>query len=249
MKDKKMIGFILTVPEFVRKEYLSKKKKHNRFLQVEIHSDKNYGAVAKLYERNSFMDRYKETTTKAERKEFSDSLSKSFNDNKRVDTSKWVKPDEESIRNALIESLFALEILKEDSNAYKEYHGKAKVLYSILHSHSPKNPQSLGNYGIDPYFEKIMDELKCPVSKKYWADFDKDFKKKNKTKDHWKKERKDYQIWKVKCLKKMIIPDPNPPKYEDIFKRVLKDVSKESKAKAVSKNVKQKCKDIFDRQK
>ncbi len=234
--DKGYIGGLFTLPQFVKKEYLSKKRrKHPRMILVEIHSDKNYGAIAKIYERNSLFDRIQETTTKKERKEFSDGLGKSMKSNKRVDTSKWVKPDEETIRNALIESLFVLEILKEDSPKYDGYHGKAKVLYAILHDRSPKNPQQLGNWMIDPYFESILHEFKCPISKKYWDDFNKSFEKKNKPKDYWKKERKEYQLWKAKCLKKMIIPDPNPPRYKDIFKETLKEISKDVKPKAVSK--------------
>jgi len=228
--DEKYIGGLFTLLEFVKKEYLSKKRrKHPRMIFVEIHSDKNYGAVAKIYETNDLFERIKETTTKKERKEFSDSLGKSMKSNKRVDTSKWVKPDEETIRNALIESLFALEILKEDSPKYSEYHGKAKAFYSILHGHSPKNPQQLGNWMIEPYFESILHELKCPVSKKHWDDFNKSFEKKNKTKNHWKDRQKDYQVWKAKCLKKMIIPDPNPPVYKDIFKDLKMDLNKDLK--------------------
>ena len=239
--DKKYIGGLFTLPEFVKKEYLSNKKKHPRMIFIEIHSDKNYGAVAKIYERNDLFERIQETTTEKQRKEFSDNLGKSMKSNKRVDTSKWVKPDEETIRNALIESLFALEILKEDSRAYQGYHGKAKVLYAILHSRSLKNPQSLHNYGIDPYFESILHELKCPVSKKYWIDFDKDFDKKT---------IENYQVWKAKCLKKMIVPDPNPPMYKDIFKKTLKEISKENKSKDVpnpflTKAIKKTTKDIL----
>ena len=237
---RKNIGVIITLPEFVRKEYLSKKKKHPRLISIEIFSDLKYGAIAKIYERNSFFDRWGETTTKKQRKKFSDSLGKSLNNNKRVDTSKWVKPDEESIRNALIENLFALEILKEDCPRYGEYYGKAKILYSILHDHSPRNPQGLGNWCIDPYFERILDELKCPVSIKYWKDFNKLFEKKNKSKKDWEKRREDYQVWKSKCLKKMIIPDSNPPKYKDIFKELKKNIIKNETNKKERKQSKSK---------
>lgn len=225
MKTKKQfIGHILTCPKFVKKEYLSKKKKHTNFIFIEIYTDNRYGAVARIYERNSFFDRIQETITKKERKRILESFKKKDFD-KPLDTSKWVRPDTETIRRALVESLFALEILKEDASRRGEYYGKAQAFYSILHHHSPKNPQSLGNWSIDPYFEKIMDELKCPVSKKYWADFNKMFKKKQTKKD-WKKSQTEYQEWKKKCLKNMIIPDPKPHRFKDIFKRSKKKVVK-----------------------
>lgn len=220
-KEEKYIGHITTLPEYVKKEYLSKKKKKATFVLVEISADKRYGAVAKIFERNSIFERLQEKITKKERKNWSDNF-KDLDDDKPLDTSNWVKPDEETIRNALVESLFALEILKEEAPNYREYCGKAQAFYSILHGHSPKNPQILNNWVIDPYFMKIMSELKCPVSKKYWSDFNKYFEKKNKPKNSWEKEKGKYQLWKIKCLKKMIIPDPTPSAYKDIFKGLKK---------------------------
>ena len=223
---RKFIGHIITIPQFVKKEYLSKKKKHPMMVDIEILSDDKYGAIAKLYERNSLFDRFQETTTIKQRKRFSEAFSEAGKNNKPLDTSKWVKPDEKTIRNALIESLFALEILKEDSPNYREYYGKAKAFYSILHGHSPSNPQTLSNWNIDPYFSHILDELKCPVSKKYWANFNKDFNKDKK---------KDYKKWVKICLKNMIIPDPSPPKFKNIFKEAIKKTkSKFEKLKAKS---------------
>ena len=220
MKTKrKFIGHLLLLPREVKKEYLSKKKKHPVFVTVEIYSDKQYGAVAKLYERNSLFDRARETTTKKQRERISKSIAKiGTKKDKPLDTSKWVKPDQESIRNALVESLFALEILKEDSLKFHEHYGRAKVLYAILHDHSPENPQHLGNWGIDPYFQSLMQEFKCPVIKKWWDNFDKELKKRENTEEDWNKRRQNYQVWKTRCLKHMIIPDPKPHRYKDIFK-------------------------------
>ena len=229
---KRFMGLITTLPEFVKPEYLNKRKRNPIFTIIEIHSNSRYGAVAKIYERNSTFDRFHETTTKAERKKFSKAMQDIGKDNKRVDTSKWVKPDEESIRNALVESLFALEILKEGSPKYNEYSGKARALYSVLHSHSPNNPQTLTNYVIDPYFEVIMTEFKSPVMKKYWQDFNKFCNRKNNTKEDWENRRKKYQEWKKQVLSKMIIKDPNAPGYKDIFnqsKRGQNETKKERK--------------------
>ena len=167
-RQRTFFGHILTLPEFVRKEYLSNRKKHTIFIIIEIYKDKKYGAIAEVYERNSFFDRIEETTTKEQRKAFSKALKKIGKEDKPLDTSKWVKPDEETIRNALVESLFALEILKKDSSTYQEYYGKAQAFYSILHGHSPKNPQTLNNWSIDPYFKSIMAEFKSTEHKKFW---------------------------------------------------------------------------------
>lgn len=235
MKKEKYMGHIIALPEFIKEEYLSKKKKKAVFVSIEISPDIKYGAVAKIYERNSIFDRLQEKTTKKQRKEWSNKIKNIKETDKPVDTSNWVKPDEETIRNALIESFFALEILKEDSPEYRTYYGKAQAFYSILHGHSPKNPQLLNNWSIDPYFRKIMDELNCPVSKKYWSDFNKYFEKKNKSKNSWEKEKENYQLWKSKCLKNMIIPDPKPSAYKDIFKKTKKEINKNDRNKKENK--------------
>ena len=183
--EKEQIGSIGNITENVRPQYLSGLKRKSRFICIEIYKDKKYGAVAKLYERNSIFDRYKETTTIKQRKEFSERFSKAIKNDKPVDTSKWVKPDKESIGNELIESLFFLQIFKEDYFMWSEQYGKAKALYSVLHSHNPRNPQSLTNYAIgigDTYFQTIMAQFKSTEHKKYWDNFNKDFKKKNKDK-------------------------------------------------------------------
>lgn len=236
-----MIGQIINITENVRPEYLSKLKHKTQMIFVEIYKDKRFGAIAKLYERNSLFDRIQEKTTKAERKRFSDAISKAGENDKPLDTSKWVKPDEETIRYALIKSLFFLEIFKEDNGRWQEHYGKAQAFYSLLHDHSPKNPQTLGNWCIDPYFQKIMAEFKSIEHKKYWADFNKDLKVKNKTKkeakEHWDKRRKDYQRWKKETLKKMIMKDPKPHKFKDIFKD-MKVVQKEMKHSSVKKTSK-----------
>ncbi|KKN57990.1 hypothetical protein LCGC14_0556480 [marine sediment metagenome] len=225
-KQRRWFGHILTIPKFVRKEYLSNKKKHAMCIMIEIYKDKKYGAIAEVYERNNFFDRIRETTTEKQRKAFSKALNKIGKSDKPLDTSKWVKPDEESIRNALVESLFALEILKEDSPNYPVYSGKAHVLYAWLHDHSPKNPQSLGNWMIDPYFKSIMAEFKSTEHKKFWRNFNKEFKEdlkvKKRTKAYWKKRQKEYRMWKKNCLKEMIIKDPKPNRFKNVFKELKK---------------------------
>jgi hypothetical protein len=203
---KKPFTVCFELPENIKSEYLSDKAQHAHFVVVEVYEDKRFGAVAKLFERNSVFDRYDETVTKKQKEKLS--FAKIKSDSKPVDTSNWVKPDEESLKQELVKSLFLLEILEEDCNNWIMEKGRADVLYSILHSHSPKNPQSLSNFAYDPFFKAIMGEFKSPEWKKFWADFNKDFDKKKKSKNHWEKRREKYQKWKEMCLKKMIIKDP-----------------------------------------
>ncbi len=239
VKKRIQIGAFYEVPEHIKKEYLSKQKKHPMLVVIEISVDNKYGAIARIYERNSLFDRFNETITKKEREEWSKKskeLSKKFDNNKPVDTSKWVKPDEETIRNALIKCLFALHILKPDSPNYSDYKSKAGVLYSILHSHSPKNPQTLMNFAFGQlsgdYFEKIMQEFKVPEGRKHW---DMMTDKKGKYVGV-KKHRGWFKDWKSKCLKIMIIPDPNPPKFVDIFKK--NDIMVDNIKNKINKKVK-----------
>lgn len=220
----KHIESIMNITENIKPEYLSKKRrKHPIMVIIEIHRDKKYGAIAKMFERNDIFSRIRETTTKKQREKFSKSLRKIKDDDKPVDTSKWVKPDEESIRNALIKSLFFLQIFKEDYWMWQEHFGKAHAFYSILHSHFPRNPQSLGNFSFGriggDYFETIMQEFKVPEGRKMW---DRMTDKKGKyigVREH----RRWFKNWKKECLKNMIIPDKNPPIEKDIFKEIKKE--------------------------
>ncbi len=237
-KKPKMIGHIMNMSENVKPEYLSKNKA--RIIIVEIYENKRFGAVAKIYERNSLFDRIDEKTTKAERKRISESISKDCDENKPVDTSKWVKPDEETIKNALVESLFFLEMFKEDHWMWQEKYGRANAFYSLLHGHSPKNPQMLMNWHFHPYFKAIMAEVKSTENKKYWNNFKKELEKKHKNKTeaikYQKDRQKNYQIWKKDCLSKMIIKDPKPHKYVNIFKDIIP--KSKSKKQPVKKDVK-----------
>ena len=223
---KNQIGTIINLTENIRPEYLSKKRrKHPRMAIIEIYTDKKYGAIAKIFERNDIFSRIREKITKKERKRISKSLSRVKDNDKPLDTSKWVKPDEESIRNELVECLFFLEIFKEDYWEYKERYGKASAYYSVLHSHSPRNPQSLGNFEIGQlgknYFETIMQEFKVPEGRKLWDKITNEKGKYIGVRNH----RKWFKNWKFKCLKKMIFPDENPPIEKDIFKESKKEVA------------------------
>ena len=107
---------------------------------------------------------------------------------------------------------------------WRDEYGKAKTLYSILNSHSPKNPQSLTNFAIgigDTYFQTIMAQFKSTEHKKYWDDFEKAFKEKNKGKNYWNNRRKQYKIWRKDVLSKMIVKDPKPHKLKDISNKTI----------------------------
>ena len=237
IENENYIISFFTIAEKVKPEFLSKKiKKHPNFIVVEIYKDKKYGAVAKIFERNSSFDRFQENTTKAERKRLHDSLSKITEHSKPVDTSKWVKPDEESMRNELICDLFRCIILKEDYWGHNEAHYRAETLYSILHSHSPKNPQLLTNFSFgqneDNYFEAIMHELKAleviKHDKEFYAWCDKGSPK--RTEKDWDKRRTDRKKWKQECIKGMVISDQNPPKFKELCsKKYMKDLRKKLK--------------------
>lgn len=98
-------------------------------------------------------------------KKIADNLEK--DDGKPVDTSNWVKPDKESIQDALIVQLVIKHILKEDTEAWHIADAKVDVLYSILHSHSPNNSQSLTNYYLHSIIETIYRELGNKAKSKY----------------------------------------------------------------------------------
>lgn len=160
MKHRKMIACCLNTPRNIRKKYLDKRK-NTRFVFIEIYPDRKYGAVAKLFHRNDLFTRARERIGTKEMEKLGRSLSRRLRSRKKVDTSKWVKPDEESLRNEMTKNLFLCEILKEDYFGFKEARTKAATLYSILHSTSPSNPQTLTNYciGTPHYFETIISEL------------------------------------------------------------------------------------------
>jgi len=229
IKMEKKIGMIINLTENIKPEYLSKKRrKHPVFAIIEIYKDKKYGVIAKIFERNDFFGRINDTITKKEREKISKSLSKMKFDDKPVDTSKWVKPNEESIRNALIECLFFLEIFKEDYWESKERFGKASAYYSTLHSHRPKNPQHLTNFEIgqsrSSYFETIMREFKVPEGMR------------NRKYIGVKNHREWFKNWKERCLKNMIIQDKNPPIRKDKPKaKVIGEVKEKWKQKVDTK--------------
>jgi hypothetical protein len=163
---RKLLGIITTLDEKLKPEYQATDFLHNSFelVFIQVFSDKKYGAVAEITFGKTLTSMIRDTVTKKQQNEYSKKLAKAFDDIKPIDTSKWVKPDEESIRNALVTHLFELEILAEEDRLTQ---GKADALFSVLHSISPKNPQYLTNYHYEPYFEAIMREFKVKEASRF----------------------------------------------------------------------------------
>lgn len=121
---------------------------------------------------------------------------------KPIDTSNYVTPDNETLKNELIINLVCCELLNENAKEYTESNIKAGLLYSILYSSAPKNPQCLDNYNLINQFDiiyKVLDnksELKNIIE--YLI----------RTKNH-EQTRKIHTTWKTKKLKEIIkiIPD------------------------------------------
>jgi hypothetical protein len=111
-----------------------------------------------------------------------------------VDTSKWVRPDARSIENALVFRMIMLELF--DAERVVKYNGlkkEASLLYSIVHSRSHKNPQSLTNYLVEPMeFLTRLSEPK-PI-KDFWKRFIAEFidaQSREKNRDEWFAERSE----------------------------------------------------------
>lgn len=205
-KTVKCISYNFNLIEFIKPEFLIKNK--GKHVSIEIIKDKEYGAVAKLFQRKDFFSRFHETITDEQRKKLSENLDKAFKDNKPVDTSKWMKPDEESIRNELIRNLFLLEILKEDYWGWKSAQAKAQAYYWLLHGNSPKNPQGYVNYMIEPFFKTILSETKAPKYQEYrkisFRNPDGKTLKELKPRPT-EKARRMFKEFKEECLKNMIL--------------------------------------------
>ena len=119
-------------------------------------------------------------------------------EHKPVDTSNWVKPDEHSIRRELLSQLVEQHIFPEDSKQWLYAGAKIEVLFSILHSTSPSNPQCLMNYYIHSNVETIYSEIGNKAKAGHlW----KRIMKKNYDHDKAIKYRKD---WIAKQWKEMI---------------------------------------------
>jgi len=196
--EKQFIGLFFCAREQIKPEYLIENlDKEYPLIFVEIYKDRKYGAIAKIKDGKTAMENMFKGVGKSKKK---------IDWDKPVDTSKWVKPDEESIRNALVTELFATIILKEESINYPHHHTKMEVLYSILHSHSPKNPQTLSNFAVFWPVQSILSEFKVQEAKKpYEILFGKDGKSIFREEAY-----AEVEIWRTNILKKMISNEKTP---------------------------------------
>lgn len=149
--------------------------KHD-LVSVEIYLDSKtkYGIIVELHDwhyswnqafsLDSLTDKQKDVRKKRQEKIEEEYKKREAKGLSAVDTSKWVYPDEESIRRELIEQLVYLELLKKTNPSFLKAYHRVGAVHSILHSHSPTNPQGLTNYAIDylDAFEMILSELKHP---------------------------------------------------------------------------------------
>ncbi len=138
-------------------ELTNKIEAREDMVYIEFFKDKKCGVRAELIFNRSFSEMVSKPLTKKSRKEFSKEVQKALDDDKPVDTSKWVKPNDEVLTNELIKYLLLCEILVEGSEKFIEAEAKARVLYSILHTTSPSHDfMVLTNYAITPYFEHAL---------------------------------------------------------------------------------------------
>lgn len=139
-------------------------------LLVSVYKDKELGIEVIVEDwRNSSKRQYAEMSPEEKQKhnegmaklreELDDLSIDSEKEHKPVDTSNWVKPDEETIRNALITSLIGCQVSKKGSNCFGIENTRAEILYGILHSTAPSNPQMLMNFVIEPYLDYALKEV------------------------------------------------------------------------------------------
>lgn len=211
LRQRRLIGVAVTMASRIKPEYrFGKEPNMDMMVFIEIRKNRRFGARAEIFLGADLQTFMHKNVSKKARERFSKRLSKIKDYNKPVDTSKWVKPDKESLINELVKNLFLLEIMDYKDPLYNEAHGKADILYSIIHSHSPRNPQSLTGFAMSEPFsmiqrlmkskeEKMEMQISFPSygvgSKKNW------FSKSRET----EKARSMYQKWKSECLSKMII--------------------------------------------
>ncbi len=187
--DRNYIGQRVIASKHLKKEFVPKGV-FDDLVVLEVTQDKKYGAKATLQSYDEFFDKMSLFTDK-ERK-IAQGKTKEY-ETKPVDTSNWVKPDEESIRNELVLSLFCCEILDPDCFRFIEQYAKAEILFSLLKSHAPKNPQTLGKFAILSYLETVMSLFK--TSKK---------EMKKCYRILFRENVKSYKEWRNEYLRNMI---------------------------------------------
>lgn len=164
MKKGKFIGLVIASIDSMKPEYRKLFDRKTRVISGTIRTDKTYGAKIVLDElghafRLSLLDGPK--LTAKQRKLRKARIEKRLADNRAIDTSKWVRPDDRSLKRALIENLFGLELTMEGTCEHSEFEGRAQTLMQILNQKSPKNPQSLGpDYAILEPLVQVLAETK-----------------------------------------------------------------------------------------
>ncbi len=203
---KKLIGV-----EHLRHDDLKPEYKNSKYLDDDIYlvslyvylTDDKYGVTIELLDwHRATEDMWKDIRKSQKGK-------KPIDWDKPFDTSKWPHPDRESIKNELIFKLACLHILDKKSPKFEYMDGQCEMVYSILYSHAPKNPQTLTDFGHpDCYLQRMLRQTKSEESKK--ADdilFDDKFGWDTRFANRW--------AWKFKTDKAMVKVD-----YKECSKKV-----------------------------
>jgi len=176
--------------------------KHKKILKIEI---------------LDFMTGWKRATYKISKK-----LAKKLDDNdddKPIDTSTWVKPDEESLKNNLLKHLVGCLVFKQESKLYEKSRTSAKLLWSILKSKAPSNPQTLVDYSLDD--KPLINLYQVLDNKTKMNYYYKKLMSHKKLTNPIETQREKYQEWIDNGIKEMVTVK-NLPKQ----KKVLKDLPK-----------------------
>ena len=148
-----------------------------------------------------------------------------------VDTSKWPKPDTESIIWANVEAMIMLELVKEKTVDYGIWKGREEALYSVLNCKSQTNPQTMYTMSHSDMLESAMYALSSDKKKHfgYWEIYLKviDPKQKKGTcgREDWDKMKTQWNLWKAKAKKDIFstyIWSRKSPGYKDFKKKMIR---------------------------
>jgi hypothetical protein len=164
-KNKCLMGIDFTRTDQLRPEYAGKFGKDDVVVVGVYLLKKEKRLSVEVFRYPGFQALWNRGMTKKDiadqRKRFSKI---NWDSNKPVDTSKWVFPDKESIGHCYLDYFGRCLVYAPESERYKMNYAKMDLAFSIYHSHSPKNPQGIGNYanasGIDAMYRVLGNKAK-----------------------------------------------------------------------------------------
>ena len=208
-KRSRLIGIKFIRGNSIKREFLPGIKKKGQAFAIEVRESKPFGARAEIYNFTGgsytkyILGGIRENKQKEDPKKRI--LNGLKNNDKPIDKSTWVKPDEQTIREDMVTSLFLLQLLNEDASEYEYYKGRYEVCYSILHEMSPKNPQTLSVTHIGPPFITILQEYKKKLAGAYWNNWHKLLRTRTARKRSMEAIRKIHHKHGKSILNKMIV--------------------------------------------